>query len=666
MLTNRMLSLMENIIENASGVKVNDFATLYAVSSRVIYYDLEELSYYVKQEHLPFSVCVQGGLVSCICKEGGNLAVWKKHIDTCLERITYTPEERLLEILYRLLHGSVIRISSLMEELDVSKSTVVNDMDSIKQFFGEYHVKVSAAARNGFRFEGKREDICIASYHYLLSLLRSNNVLGRMHTESDIWQRKPYNCYLEEIEFRQAEAAVMKALEKGDLSYRMLDDCICAVLVMSAWNMPEGEILFSEEQELLKNTEILHTAELITEDIQNFQKHIRKEDFSCFLALCMLRPGTDYHFALSLNQSIDLRVLAANFANEVCACLDVSVGSQLLHDIKNELFCLLTQPDMLLQIWDEKIVHTMKQEYEGLYKIVQKSSGMISTAFGHELTERQIVYLMLSFVELYEQHVSEKRNMDILLVCNSGSVVARLLSNQLQVFFDIHIVAAVSVYELNAAIEKYRPEYIISTVPILPGKIRCVYVKHFLSRNDISKLSAFFTLRRVNFQQESLPLLLPEAKEDEEQVGESLSSIVLQECICLDAEYRSISGAVRAGGQMLENQGFIDAAYIEEIERAVRENGRFMLIGSGIIMPHSMAGYHVHRTGISIIRLKKPVRLYDVDVEVNWIFTLCALDRTGHLRALTQLTGIIGDSEKMQEMEHADSAEKLHLILDKY
>ncbi len=664
MLTNRMLSLMENIIERASGIKVNDFATLYAVSSRVIYYDIEELSYYVKQERLPFAVCVQGGVVSCTCMENGSLTMWKDHVKFCLENIAYTPEERLLDILYRLLRGSAIKISSLMEDLGVSKSTIVNDMDSMKQFFGKYNVKVSAVARNGFRFEGKKEDICIASYHYLLSLLRCNNVLGRIYTEPDIWQRKPYRNYLEEEKFKQLEAAVMAVLEEEDFSYCMLDDCICAVLVIEAFNISKEEMIFSQEKELLKNTQILHAAELIMENIGNLQNNIHKEDFTCFLALCMLRPGTDYHFALSLNQNIDLRVLAANFANEVCACLSVSVGSQLLHNIKNELFSLLTKPDMLQQIWDEKIIHTMRQEYGELYGIVRNSSGMISAAFGHELTERQIVHLMMSFVELYEQHVKVEQNMEVLLVCNSGSVVSRLLSNQLQVFFDIHIVASVSLYELNAAIEKYSPEYIISTVPILPGKVKCVFVKHFLSRDDISKLSAFFTLRRTNFAQESLPLLVSEAEEEEQQ-GESLSSIVLQECICLDAEYHSISDAVRAGGSLLEKQGFIENAYIEEIERAVQENGRFMLIGSGIIMPHSMAGYYVNRTGISIVRLKTPVCLYDVNIEVNWIFTLCALDRKGHLKALTQLTSIIGDSEKMREMEMADSAEELHLILDR-
>lgn len=666
MLTNRMLSLMENIIGSGSGVKINDIAALYDVSGRVIYYDLEELSYYVKQEHLPFTVSVQGGLVSCICGEGGTPEVWKKHVDTCLEKIAYTPEERILHILYGLLHGSVIRISSLMEELDVSKSTVVNDMDSMKQFFSEYGVKISAAARCGFRFEGIREDICIASYHYLLTLLRYNNILGRIYTEPDIWQRMPYGNYLEEEEFKQAAAAAITVLGREDFSYRMLDDCICAVLVLAALHIPDHEMFFSEAYELLENTEILYAAGLIAEDIGGLQPGISREGFACFLALCMLRPGTDYHFALSLNRSVDLRVLAANFANEVCACLEVSVGSRLLHDIKNELFWLLTQPDMLLRIWDEKIVRTMRQEYEELYGIVEISSSMISTAFGHELTQRQIVYLMLNFVELYEQHVRGERNPDVLLVCNSGAVISRLLSNQLQVFFDIHIAAVVSVYELNTAIEKYRPEYIISTVPILQGKIKCIFIRHFLSRSDIGKLSAYFTLSRTNFKQEKLPLFVPDTEEACEEEGESLSSIVLQECICLDAEYRSISGAVRAGGELLEKQGFIGSAYIEEIERAVRENGRFMLIGPGIIMPHSMAGYHVCRTGISIIRLKKPVCLYDVDIEVNWIFTLCALDRKSHLKALTQLTGIIGDSEEMKKMAEADSAEKLYRILDKY
>ncbi len=666
MLTNRMLSLMENIIGSGAGVKISDIAALYAVSGRVIYYDLEELSWYVKQEHLPFTVSVQGGLVSCICEEGGNAEAWKKHVDSCQEKIAYTPEERLLYILYRLLHGSVIRISSLMEELDVSKSTIVNDMDSLKQFFSEYGIKVSAAARCGFRFEGIREDICIASYHYLLTLLRCNNVLGRIYTEPDIWRRMPYCNYLEEEEFKRVEASAIAVLEQEGFSCRMLDDCICAVLVLAALHIPANETLFSEAHELLENTEILHAADLIAEDIGNLQPGIRREDFACFLALCMLRPGTDYHFALSLNRNVDLRVLAANFANEVCSCLEVSVGSRLLHDIKNELFWLLTQPDMLLRIWDEKIVRTMRQEYEELYRIVEISSGMISTAFGHELTQRQIVYLMLNFVELYERHVRGERNSEVLLVCNSGTVISRLLSNQLQVFFDIHIAAVVSVYELNAAIEKYCPEYIISTVPILQGKTRCIFIGHFLSRDDIGKLSAYFTLRRTNFQQEKLPLFVPGAEEACEREGESLSSIVLQECICLDAVHRSISDAVRAGGELLEKQGFIGTAYIEEIERAVRENGRFMLIGPGIIMPHSMAGYHVCRTGISIIRLKKPVCLYDVDIEVSWVFTLCALDRKSHLKALTQLTGIIGDPEEMKKMAQADSAEKLHRILRKY
>ena len=663
MLTNRMMSMMENILQNPSGIKVKDFAALYAVSGRVIYYDLEELSYYVKQEELPFSINVSGGLITCACGDEQAVTLWKEHIEPHPENIIYTPEERILKILSGLLHGNMIRISSLTEEMGVSKSTVINDMDSIKQFYEDYDVKVSAAARNGFRFEGKEEDICIASYHYLFSLLKYNNVIGRMYTEPDIWKRKPYRDYLNEGQFRRAEEAVMEVLEECDSSYRMSNDCLCAVIIMVSRNIKTEEDIFSDARELLENTEILSTAELIVKKIKDMQPDVGEKDFACFLALCMLRPGADYHRTLYLNQSIDLRVLAANFANKVCARFGVPVGNNLLYNIRNDMFLLITQPDMLISTWNEKIVRIMRQEYEDLYKIVKESSGMISDAFRHELTDRQIVYLMLNFVEMYEQQKGEERNKDVILVCNSGSVISRRLSNQLQVFFNIHIVATVSTYELNIALEKYNPEYIISTIPVLPGKTKYVFVNQFLGQNDLNELSAFFSLRKGNFNQEDLQMLISDSKDEEEQSGESLSSIVVKECIYLDAEYASISEAVHAGGVLLKNQGFIEDAYIEDIRKAVLENGRFMLIGPDIIMPHSIAGYHVNRTGISIVRLKKPVRLEDVDVEVNWIFTLCAVDRKSHLKALTQLTDIIGDDSRMQLMKEAKSADELHQLL---
>lgn len=666
MLTNRMISIMENIIDNASGIKVRDFAALYAVSNRVIYYDLEELSYYAKQEKLPFTICVQGGIVTCVCKEQGDCLAWRDYVDSCLENVVYAPEERLLEILYRLLRGNPAGISSLIEEMGVSKSTVVNDMDSIKQFYKSYDVKVLTATKRGFYLAGKEEDICIASYHYLFSLLRYNNVIDRIYTDPDIWRSKPYRNYLGKEQFIQIATTVMSVLKESNLSYQMINDCICAVLVMVARDIPESTIFFSEEYRLLKNTEIFHTAELIVKEIGDLYPRINKEDFACFLALCMLRPGANYHLTLSLYQSVDFGVLAANFANKVCACFGVPVSNSLLNDIKNDMFLLITRPDMLLQTYNEKFFRVMniKQEYEQLYKIVKENSTMISAAFRHELTDRQIVYLMLNFVELYEHNMGDGQNKEVLLVCNNTSVLSKRLSDQLQIFFDIHIVATVSLYEMNAALDKYKPECIISTIPIMPGKTKCIFVNQFLSKNDISELSVFFALRKTNFGQEDLSLFISEIQDDVEQDGENLSSVAIQQCICLDAEYYSISEAVHAGGELLKEQGFIEEEYIEEIEKAVRENGRFMLIGPDIIMPHSIVGNYVYRTGISIIRLKNPVRLEDVDVEVNWIFTLCAVDRKSHLKALTQLTNIIGDEEKMRYMKEAASAAELHMFLE--
>ena len=84
-----------------------------------------------------------------------------------------------------------------------------------------------------------------------------------------------------------------------------------------------------------------------------------------------------------------------------------------------------------------------------------------------------------------------------------------------------------------------------------------------------------------------------------------------------------------------------------------------MLIGPGVIMPHSIAGKYVKRTGISVLRLKTPLPLEDADMDVKWIFTLCTTDKSSHLAALSQLANMIGSDEIFRRMESAAAPEEL-------
>ena len=149
--------------------------------------------------------------------------------------------------------------------------------------------------------------------------------------------------------------------------------------------------------------------------------------------------------------------------------------------------------------------------------------------------------------------------------------------------------------------------------------------------------------------------------------GLSLYQVTEEACILLDAEYTELSEAVAVSGDMLKDRGYIEEEYIQEIVETVKNSGRYMIIREEMIMPHSLAGKYVKKTGISIIRLKLPLPLYDDPIiKVKWIFTLCTTDKISHITALTQLAQILGNSVLLDEMEATQTNLQLLSLLQRF
>lgn len=674
MLTNRTISLLQTLLSGTSGAKINDLANIYSVSQRVIYYDIAEIAEFVTREKLPVTVKVENGVLF-LCGDDSARRALKAALDRQLESVVLTPEERALEILYRLLSGGSVRVSGMMESFDVSKSTVVNDMDRIKRFYKEYGVTVPASA-GGFVLTGGEIEIHLAACRHLASLLKSNNVIGRLHIEPEIWERRPYNLYLSGPAFAALERSSKAALKEFELPYSLADKCICSAMVSLARRTDGGSLLPRTDAAMLSGSEVYRAAERIASAVCPAAEDARRRSFAELLALDMICSDTDYRSALAINRTVDLRILAANFCAAVCSRIGAAASEALIHDIKSSLFQIFTQSDTVLPIYGNHVLLSLQQEYMGLYRIVQQAGGIIATALGRPLTEPQVVYLMLNFIDLYEKYAGDERPPDVLLVCSNGTVVSRLLSSKLQLFLEINVVDVISSYDVADYLQNHTVDYIISTVPVLCNGTPCIMINPLLTKTDIKTLWEVFSPRRASSETSApyLPagalvnrmLYLNEVSSAAEQMpapsvhpGRGLAELVPPGGIVLDAVFPSLEDAVRLSGQLLEESGCIDRKYIGEITRAVRENGRFMLIGPGVIMPHSIAGKYVKRTGISVLRLKTPLPLEDADMDVKWIFTLCTTDKSSHLAALSQLANMIGSDEIFRRMESAAAPEEL-------
>ena len=673
MLTNRTISLLQTLLSGTSGAKINDLANLYSVSQRVIYYDIAEIAEFVTREKLPVTVKVENGVLF-LCGSDDACRALKESLDQQLESVVLTPEERALEILCRLLSGSAVRVSGMMESFDVSKSTVINDMDRIKRFYKEYGVAVSASA-GGFVLTGGEIEIHIAACRHLSALLKSNNVIGRLHIEPEIWSRRPYNLYLSAAVFAALEHSSKAALKEFELPYSLTDKCICSAMVSLVRRPDGGSLLSCADAAMLSGLEVYRVAERIASAVCPAAEDARRRSFAERMALDMICPDADWQSALAFNRTVDLRILSANFCAAVCSRIGAAASEALIHDIKTSLFPIFTRSDTVLPIYGNHVLLSLQQEYMGLYRIVQQAGEIIATALGRPLTEPQIVYLMLNFIDLYEKHAGDESPPDVLLVCSNGTVVSRLLSSKLQLFLEINVVDVISAYDVADYLQSHTVDYIISTVPVLCNGTPCIMINPLLTKTDIKALWEVFSPRRAPV--ENLPagalvnrmLYLNEVSSAAEHMpapsarpGPGLAELVAPGSIVLDAVFPSLEDAVRLSGQLLEENGCIEPEYIGEITRAVRENGRFMLIGPEVIMPHSIAGKYVKRTGISVLRLKNPLPLEDADMDVKWIFTLCTTDKSSHLAALSQLANMIGSGEILERMDDAGTAEELRSI----
>ena len=114
-----------------------------------------------------------------------------------------------------------------------------------------------------------------------------------------------------------------------------------------------------------------------------------------------------------------------------------------------------------------------------------------------------------------------------------------------------------------------------------------------------------------------------------------------------------------AGNPLLENDT-ISSDYIAAMINKVKEFGPFIDLGKGVAIPHARPEEGVNRIGMSMLRLKEPVNLLGDEAHaVDTIICIAAIDNKTHLKALSELTGILSSDEKLTELKAATTSKEI-------
>lgn len=143
-----------------------------------------------------------------------------------------------------------------------------------------------------------------------------------------------------------------------------------------------------------------------------------------------------------------------------------------------------------------------------------------------------------------------------------------------------------------------------------------------------------------------------------------LNELITEEMIQFETGISDWKKAIAKAAEPLLQNGYIQPSYIDEMIGNVEKLGPYFIVHPELAIPHARPECGVQKLGMSILKLDEPTYLLNEEKNaVKVLICLAAIDNTTHLKALAQLTKLLGNKESLQALFQAkDKAELLQLI----
>ena len=118
--------------------------------------------------------------------------------------------------------------------------------------------------------------------------------------------------------------------------------------------------------------------------------------------------------------------------------------------------------------------------------------------------------------------------------------------------------------------------------------------------------------------------------------------------------------AVRISVQPLEEQGYVEARYKEEIISKVEELGPYIILAPSIALPHARPEQGVINSQVAITLFRENVKFDKENTTAKLFITLAAADSNSHLDTLMTISNVLQDEEMCEKILQAEDVESLY------
>lgn len=681
-----ILSQLIKKTEYSQTISIQDLAEMFKVSSRTIRYDIEQINDYLKENHLqPLNLGKQGVIntQADITKARESLS------EEGFYSFKLSREERVcFSAVMMICSDDYITLSEIADQLFVSRSTIIQDLEHIKSFFRERHLYVLSHSNKGLLLEGREID-------------KRNLLIDMIQSENSIFKAEPIfqhltQCLSKNLKIDLEDISMIeKIINEAEHIYgRFLTDQSFVQLrnyfqlslyrlrkahyveygddKNSKWDMAKG-MIDQIQQFIVKeipDTEIYYVASVL-----NRMKYIKK--------------------TTSNKEIVKMQVITRNFIEKISKDIHRNLqGDYIFYEnLINHLESTFSTLGDRFAI--NSVVDEILQRYPEVKQATERNVYVFEEYVGRKLSEEEIAYIVVHICAAIERNKNETVRYSVVLVCNGGIGTSQLLLARLEKFFHLDVIDIIPAHDIeNMNMDDV--DAVISTISLEGKGIEYIQVDPLLTDEDCirvgeklskihPKVSEKETISEENQDSlKSLETIKDILEEDEEEIAigkiksviesffqkkeeTTLSDLLPAQAIQIGVECSDWKGAIEASAKYLLKNGAINENYIKAMIKNVMENGPYIVVAPGFALPHEALNAGASKVGMSLIRLKTPVPFGKKEMDpIEWVCCLSAINKETHLKAMFQLVNLFYNQSFRKQIKECKTGEEIYKIIEQF
>lgn len=663
----RSTEILEKLIlSNSKSMEVKKLITTYRISLKTLRTDVNEINDFLLEAKMSPTKLNEKEKLILLEKDIMKIQDRLNHMDTYSYKMSR--EERQIYIIAELLMSQdYITMQNLAKKLNVSRNTILNDFETVKDYCLAFNVNVLMKSSKGIKIECDQKD-------------RNNLLMQIFHDLEDDYMEK---SFFHQLIQRKLGMKIPLEMIKEDLrEYMEQQHMLVSDRVFSYVSIYLFVILNRKINKKRRTVEKL-TGDTASDNLLNwfadkYEVSINKNDVKDFG-----RYMKQHDFNISSEQKeindVELYGIIVYFLQMVGEDIECSLQSDtvLIESLLEHIRTLKNWEDYDFEM---PLSDELPIPKEILEKTIEKNSIILERYLGYPLTKEMKESIMIHICAAFVRNLEYLNLLEVLIVCPGSMATGKYLEAQVKNYFDLRVAAVIPSRDVEEFLKSNKIDFVISTVNVRSESVPCVKVQAQLTMNDINAIQniAFLLGRKENksenesryVEQNFLDVMktflekLDASKRDEffdevyalmetkiQSTGKSILAQMLDPSkIMIKQEKITWEQGILQAADILEKKGCVGSDYGKKAVENVKEYGDYIIISKGIALAHAgKKEAHVYKDGLSLVMCPEGIEFTEGNI-VYLVFCFAVAEEKDYLKLFQEIIALGKTQKKMKDI----------------